>query len=38
LILAIAAAVTGAIRFLGMATNVPSFIVRVCSAASAMVA
>jgi len=34
----LAAAVTGAMRLLGMATSVPSFIVRVCSAASAMVA
>jgi hypothetical protein len=38
LMLAIAAAVTGAMRLLGMATSVPSFIVRVCSAASAIVA
>ncbi|HSQ00381.1 MAG TPA: hypothetical protein VL049_24440 [Candidatus Dormibacteraeota bacterium] len=38
LMVAIALAVTGAIRLLGIATRVPSRIVRVCSAAGAMVA
>ena len=38
LMVAIALAVTGAMRLLGMATSVPSFIVLVCSAANAMTA
>jgi hypothetical protein len=38
LIVAMALAVTGAMRLLGIATSVPSRMVRVCSAASAIVA